>query len=63
MHSDAPPVFSLVVDDAVSPGDVVRPLASLLLHLARKRLAAKQSAQPMCALPDQGTLSEAIVTK
>jgi hypothetical protein len=53
------PTFVFKIDSTAPPGDVARPLAALLLDIARRRLAAKQP-QPLYAPPDQGTLSEAL---
>jgi hypothetical protein len=40
------PPFDVVVDNAAPRGNVLRPLAALLLAVARRRLAGRQQPQP-----------------
>jgi hypothetical protein len=40
------PAFDVVVDSAAPMGNVLRPLAQLLLQVARRRLAESQGEKP-----------------
>jgi hypothetical protein len=40
------PPFTVAVDDAAPCGNVLRPLAALLLAVARRRLAGRKQPQP-----------------
>jgi hypothetical protein len=44
-----PPEFTVVIDHEAAPGNVVGPLAALLLSLARKSLAKKKSPANPCS--------------